>query len=118
MGATTTATANADRQADGSIETERLRRMITIMMAMRPVITSANRLPTRWPASTAASNITMTPANATTLATSVVGLSRSAVAAHAMAAVMNGKVALITRTSATVVRRSALMKQIVASVEQ
>jgi hypothetical protein len=35
-----------------------------------------------------------------------------------MAAVMNGAVALITRTSATDVSRRALMKQMVAMVEQ
>ena len=44
--------------------------------------------------------------------------SRTPVHAQAMAAVMNGAVALITRTSATDVSRRALMKQMVAAVEQ
>ena len=48
----------------------------------------------------------------------VLGRSRSPVHAQASAAATKGAVALITRTSATVVSRNALMKQIVASAEQ
>ena len=81
-------------------------------------MSSARKLPNRWPEASAASTMTTTPSSATTLAASVVQRSRSPVHAQAIAAVRNGAVALITKTSATVVWRSALMKQTVARVEQ
>src|SRR5205807_820689 len=116
-GATRTASAKAERQEAGSIWVSRRARMITIMAEMRIVMTSASALPKRRPAGSAPSKVRTTPRSAATLAMSVTRLSRSPVPSQAIAAAKNGVVALITITSATLVRCSALMKQTVARVE-
>jgi hypothetical protein len=117
-GATRGANAKAERQAAGSIGVSRCRRMITIIVEMRMVVIRASRLPNRRPAGSAPSKVRATPSTAAALAKSVIGFSRSPVHSQAIAAAKNGVVALITITSATLVRCSALMKQMVATVEQ
>src|ERR1043166_4154780 len=115
--ATKSATAKAEKAAAGSIGVSRRFLMITIISEMRMVMTSASRLPNRRPPDSAPSKVRTTPNRAATLAASVIGLSRSPVHSQAIAAAKNGVVALITITSATLVRPSALMKQMVAKVE-
>ena len=69
------------------------------------------------PADSAESTVSMTPSNATQLAASVTPLCRSPCLSQARIAAAKGATAKITVTSATVVRVSALMKQIVAMAE-
>jgi hypothetical protein len=92
--------------------------MITIMPASKSVMTTASKSPRTCPAGPAAPIISATPASATRLATSVVRRSRPPVNSRSSAAAANGAAAPITMTSATAVKRSALMKQTVAAVEQ
>ena len=79
---------------------------------------NASRLPSKRPVPNAGTTMTTTPTSAMPLASRVVRRSRAPVHARTMAAVMKGAVAFITSTSATEVSRRALMKQIVAAVEQ
>jgi len=118
IGHTTIGHSNAERHVAGSIEVARLCRKMTSIAAREIVITKARRLPIRWSREAAGSNMTMTPRRANRLATTVGQRSRSPRNSHASAPVMNGLVALITATSATVVSRRALRKQMVAKVEK
>jgi hypothetical protein len=61
-------------------------------------------LPNKRPAGSALLKVKITPKRAATLAPSVIGLSRAPVHSQAIAAAKNGVVALITITSATLVR--------------
>ncbi len=100
------------------MQTARWRRITTIMAEIRIVISSARKSPNRRPEPKAAPTVTATPRSATPLAARVVQRSRAPVHSQASPAVMKGAVALMTSTSATVVWRSALTKQMVAAVEQ
>jgi hypothetical protein len=83
--------------------------MISIMMAMHTVMPNASKSPARCPSAIAPPTMMLTPMTATALAASVDHGSLVPSHSHPMPAVRNGATAKITATSATDVRRNALM---------
>ena len=83
--------------------------MINIMIAMQMVMPKARRSPTDGPRLTAPPTMMLTPSRATRLAASVVQAPVTPSHSQPRPAVRNGAAAKITATSATEVRRNALM---------
>jgi len=108
IGHTTIDERNAERQLAGSIDTDFLTLIITIINAKENAIINARRAPPSWPANASGPNMITMPARANTLAKTTCQRSFSPIMSHARAPLMNGPAALIAMTSATVVRRRAL----------
>ena len=92
-----------------------IRRRITTLTAKANGITSAMRLPSRPPRSTASMNISTMPQNAATIVSQVRPGTCSCRNSLPSSAAENGVTLAITRTLATVVRPSARMKQMYMS---
>src|SRR5262245_58824285 len=109
--------SQAEPATAGSIGTSQLRRIIVVMIAIPRGGPKARILPITLVPHCASISITPTPESAKTLATNVIREGLSPKTSQATAAVINGVVAYMTIASATVVKRRALIPQIIANAE-